>query len=83
MIATTITKVIGPYKRASRRYLDPSRFEYDREYHLALRGNAVARSYANSASLVHIGLFITGVMESLECTSPTGAPLEARNFMSR
>jgi hypothetical protein len=57
MTAATVAKVIGPCKRAPRRRLDPSRLEYDRERHSALRGNAVARSHANSASLVHADVF--------------------------
>ena len=51
--AATVTKVTGPCKRAPRRRLDPSRVEYDRECHSALRENAVARSQTDSASLVH------------------------------
>jgi hypothetical protein len=53
MTAATVAKVIGPCKRAPRRRLDPSRLEYDRERHSALRENAVARSHTDSASLVH------------------------------
>jgi hypothetical protein len=53
MTAATVAKVIGPCKRAPRRRLDPSRLEYDRERHSALREHAVARSHTNSASLVH------------------------------
>jgi hypothetical protein len=53
MTDATVAKVIGPCKRAPRRRLDPSRLEYGRERHSALRGNAVARSHTNSASLVH------------------------------
>jgi hypothetical protein len=53
MTAATVAKVIGPCKRTPRRRLDPSRLEYDRERHSALRENAVARCHANSASLVH------------------------------
>jgi len=47
------SKVIGPRKRAPRQCLDPSRLEYGRERHSALRGNAVARFHTNSTSLVH------------------------------
>jgi hypothetical protein len=52
MTAATVAKVTGPCKRAPRRRLDPSRVEYDRERHSALRENALARSHTDSASLV-------------------------------
>lgn len=53
MTDATVAKVIGPRKRAPRRRLARSRLEYGRERHSALRGNAVACSHTNSASLVH------------------------------
>jgi hypothetical protein len=53
MTAATVAKVIGLRKRAPPRRLDPSCLEYDRERHSALRGNAVARSHTDSASLVY------------------------------
>lgn len=51
--AATVAKVIGPCKRVPRRRLAPSRREYDRQRHSALREIAVARSHTDSASLVH------------------------------
>ena len=52
-MTAAVAKVIGPCKRAPWRRLAPSRLEYGRERHSALRENAVARSHTNSASLVH------------------------------
>jgi hypothetical protein len=63
MTAATVAKVIGPCKRAPQQRLDPSRLEYDRERHSALRETAVARSHTNSASLVHAD--VSGPIDSL------------------
>lgn len=68
MTAATVAKVIGPRKRAPRRCLDPSRLEYGRERHSALRENAVVRSHTNSASLVHAD--VSGPIDLLYQTTP-------------